>query len=68
MAGTQHMTNDRPGWADKPENNSDPRVLYGACVVLVIADFMVHRHISTPTSNEYRPSMRCTVLRRSSVS
>lgn len=36
------------GWADKPGNQKlIRRVLYGACVLLVLADFIVHRHIST---------------------
>jgi hypothetical protein len=42
------MATDSEGWADKPANQKlIRRILYGACVVLVIADFLVHRHIST---------------------
>jgi hypothetical protein len=43
-------SNDRSpgGWADKPDNQKlIRRVLYGACALLVLADFIVHRHIST---------------------
>lgn len=37
-----------PGWADRIGNRRlILRVLYAACAVLVIADFIVHRHIST---------------------
>jgi hypothetical protein len=43
------MTTENPGWADKAENKRRIRwVLYGVCVGLVIADLIVHRHISTP--------------------
>lgn len=43
------MATENPGWADKPENKRRIRwVLYGVCVGLVIADLIVHRHISTP--------------------
>ena len=42
------MSNNSPGWADKPEvQRLIQRVLYAACAVLVIADFVVHRHIYT---------------------
>ena len=42
------MSNNGPGWADRPEiKRLILRVLYAACVVLVIADFVVHRHIYT---------------------
>ena len=42
------MVNDNPGWADKPEvKRLIRRVLYAVCVLLVVADFVVHRHIST---------------------
>lgn len=41
------MAKDNPGWADKPENRRlIRRVLYVASALLVIADFVVHRHIS----------------------
>jgi hypothetical protein len=41
------MVNESPGWADKPENRKlIRRILYAACIVLVILDFVVHRHIS----------------------
>jgi hypothetical protein len=43
------MATDKSGWADKEANRRRIRwALYAACVVLVIADFVVHRHISTP--------------------
>ena len=43
------MLTDKPGSAAKPENKQRFRwVLYGICVGLVIADLIVHRHISTP--------------------
>ena len=42
------MSSDNPGWADRPETRRlIRRVLYVVCVVLVIADFFAHRHIST---------------------
>ena len=42
------MTTDSHGWADRPDNRKlVRRVLYVACALLVIADFVVHRHIST---------------------
>ena len=42
------MAENGPGWADKPDNKKlILRVLYVACAVLVIADFVVHRHIYT---------------------
>lgn len=42
------MATNSEGWADKPENQKlVRRILYAACVLLVIADFFVHRHIST---------------------
>lgn len=37
---------DSNGWFDKPENVSKMlKVFYVLCVLLVIADFIVHRHI-----------------------
>lgn len=37
---------DSSGWFDKPENVSKMlKVFYVLCVLLVIADFIVHRHI-----------------------
>ncbi|MDX1405382.1 MAG: hypothetical protein R3192_12625 [Woeseiaceae bacterium] len=43
------MDTENQGWADKPENRRlIRRVLYVACALLVIADFVVHRHIYTP--------------------
>lgn len=40
------MATDGKGWADKAENRAlVRRVLYVACALLVIADFLVHRHI-----------------------
>lgn len=37
---------DSNGWFDKPENVSKIlKVFYVLCVLLVIADFIVHRHI-----------------------
>ncbi len=43
------MAMDNPGWADKPENKRRIRWgLYGVCVGLAVADFIVHRHISMP--------------------
>ena len=37
---------DSNGWFDKPENVSKMlKVFYVICVLLVIADFIVHRHI-----------------------
>jgi len=42
------MSKNSPGWADKPEvQRLILRVLYAACALLVIADFVVHRHIYT---------------------
>ncbi len=42
------MSNDNSGWADRPESRRlIRRVLYAACILLVVADFLVHRHIST---------------------
>ena len=42
------MSNNSPGWADRPENRKlVRRVLYAACALLVAADLVVHRHIST---------------------
>ena len=41
------MSNDNSGWADRPGNRKlIRRVLYAACALLVVADFVVHRHIS----------------------
>ncbi len=37
------------GWVDKPANQRlVRRFIYIACALLFIADFVVHRHISTP--------------------
>ena len=42
------MSNVNSGWADRAENRRlIRRVLYVACVLLLAADFVVHRHIST---------------------
>ena len=42
------MADDKPGWADKPDNQRlIRRVLYVACALLVVVDFVVHRHIYT---------------------
>lgn len=42
------MATDSKGWADRPDNRKRVRrILYVACALLVIADFVVHRHIST---------------------
>lgn len=42
------MSDNSPGWADKPENHRlILRVLYVVCALLVLADFVVHRHIYT---------------------
>jgi len=36
----------KPDFFDKPENISKMlKVFYGVCILLVVADFMVHRHI-----------------------
>ncbi len=41
--------NNSTGWADRPRNRQTVRyVLYAVCVVLVIADFLVHRHVEIP--------------------
>lgn len=41
--------NRKSGWADKPENKRRIRIaLYVACALLVIADFLVHRHVEMP--------------------
>ena len=41
------MSNDNSGWADRPKNRRlIRRVLYAACILLLVADFLVHRHIS----------------------
>jgi hypothetical protein len=43
------MANDDLGWADRPRNQQlIRRIIYAACALLVVADFVVHRHISTP--------------------
>lgn len=43
------MVNDDLGWADRPGNRQlIRRIIYVACALLVVADFVVHRHISTP--------------------
>ena len=43
------MSNNSPGWADKPGiQKLILRVLYAACAVLVVADFVVHRQPITP--------------------
>ena len=37
---------DSAGWFDKPENVSKMlKVFYVICVLLVVVDFIVHRHI-----------------------
>ena len=37
---------ENPDFFDKPENISKMlKVFYGLCVLLVVADFIVHRHI-----------------------
>ena len=42
------MSNVNSGWADRAENRKlIRRVLYVACALLLVADFVVHRHIST---------------------
>lgn len=42
------MATDSGGWADKPATGKlVRRILYAACVLLLVADFLVHRHIST---------------------
>jgi hypothetical protein len=42
------MSKVNSGWADRPGNRRlIRRVLYVACLLLVVADFVVHRHIST---------------------
>lgn len=41
--------NEPKGWADKPRNRQLVRgAIYVACLLLVAAEFLVHRHISTP--------------------
>jgi peptidoglycan/LPS O-acetylase OafA/YrhL len=41
--------NEPKGWADKPRNRQIVRgTIYVACLLLVVAEFFVHRHISTP--------------------
>ena len=40
------MTDDNPGWADKPDNKRlIRRILYAACALLVVADLVVDRYI-----------------------
>lgn len=42
------MATESQGWADKADNRRLlRRILYVACALLVVADFIVHRHIST---------------------
>jgi hypothetical protein len=42
------MTTEQQGWADKPRNRQlVRRAVYLTCLLLVVADFLVHRHIST---------------------
>ena len=42
------MSDNNPGWADKPAiQRLILRVIYALCAVLVLADFVVHRHIYT---------------------
>lgn len=37
------------GWADRPQNRQRIRnILYVVCAVLVVADFIVHRHTMLP--------------------
>jgi len=41
------MADGNPGWAERPRNRRlIRRILYGACALLVVADFVVQRHIS----------------------
>lgn len=43
------MARNDKGWADKPDNKRKLRiVLYVACALLVVADFLVHRHVAMP--------------------
>ena len=45
----QTSDNNNMGWADKPAVRKRIRnVLYVVCVLLVLADFVVHRHIVMP--------------------
>jgi hypothetical protein len=42
------MADENPGWADRPATRRlIRRILYTACVLLVVADFVVSRHIYT---------------------
>jgi hypothetical protein len=42
------MDNENPGWADRPEiRRLIRRILYVACSLLVVADFVVSRYIYT---------------------
>lgn len=46
------MATEGKGWADKAENRAFVRrVLYVACALLVIADFVVHRHVVAAIEN-----------------
>lgn len=45
----QTPENNSTGWADRPGNRQRIRyVLYVACVLLALADFIVHRHVEMP--------------------
>lgn len=43
------MVTETQGWADRPRNRKLVRwSVYLSCLLLVVAEFFVHRHISTP--------------------
>ena len=45
----QTSDNNNTGWADKPVIRQRIRnVLYAVCALLVLAEFIVHRHIYMP--------------------
>lgn len=42
------MANEPQGWADNPKiRQLILRAIYIACILLIVAEFVVHRHIST---------------------
>ena len=45
----QNGNNENPGWADNPVIRQRIRnVLYVVCGLLVVADFILHRHVYMP--------------------
>lgn len=58
----QNGNNENIGWADNPVIRQRIRnVLYAVCGLLVVADFIVHRHVYMPLE-KFQRSMRCMDL------